>query len=215
MSQNLCMSAEPEALGLRERKKIRTRALIREQAMRLFIEQGYAETTVEQIAEAAEVSPSTLFRYFPSKERLMLVDDLDPLILTAFAEQPAELAVLPAFRQAIASVFGRLSASEREQEELRQRLIYSVPELRAALMDELIRTIGLLSQAVADRLGCDRDEFEVRVFAGALVGAVLGAVYGQPPRFPDLFRAIDVLEAGFPLVWAADAARTGTSGQPG
>jgi AcrR family transcriptional regulator len=207
------MSSEPEALGLRERKKIRTRAVIREQAMRLFIEQGYAETTVEQIAEAAEVSPSTLFRYFPSKERLVLVDDLDPLLLTAFAEQPAHLPVLVAFRRAIESVSDQLSAKEREQEELRQRLIYSVPELRAAQMEEVIETIGLLSRAVADRLGGDRDEFEVRVFAGALVGAVLAVVYGQPPSVPDVLRAVEVLEAGFPLVRAADGARTSTPAQ--
>jgi transcriptional regulator GlxA family with amidase domain len=53
--------------GLRERKKTKTRAAIREHALRLFREQGYEATTVEQIAEAAEVSHSTFFRYFPTK----------------------------------------------------------------------------------------------------------------------------------------------------
>ncbi|WP_326558002.1 TetR/AcrR family transcriptional regulator [Micromonospora sp. NBC_01796] len=205
------MSAEPETLGLRERKKIRTRATIREHAMRLFAEQGYAETTVEQIAEAAEVSPSTLFRYFPSKERLVLTDDLDPVLLTSFVDQPADLPLLTAFRRSIESVFLRLSPEEREQEERRQRLIYSVPELRAAQMDELLRTIDLLGQAVTDRLGGDADPFEVRVFAGALAGAVLGTVRGEPPRISELLRAIEVLESGFPLVRAIEAARTSGS----
>src|SRR5580704_2257713 len=62
--------------GLRERKKARTRASIREHALRLFREQGYHATTVEKIAEAAEISPSTFFRYFPTKEDLVLQDEI-------------------------------------------------------------------------------------------------------------------------------------------
>src|SRR5207237_10604602 len=62
-------------LGLRERKKVRTRGAIQHHALRLFREQGYEETTVSQIAEAAEVSESTFFRYFASKEATVLEDD--------------------------------------------------------------------------------------------------------------------------------------------
>ena len=58
----------PIALGLRERKTLKTKEAIQREALRLFEEQGYGETTIEQIAAAAEISPSTFFNYFPTKE---------------------------------------------------------------------------------------------------------------------------------------------------
>ena len=75
---------EASTLGLRERKKARTRAAIQRHALRLFREQGYDATTVSQIAEAAEVSDSTFFRYFPTKEDVVLWDEFDPLIIEVF-----------------------------------------------------------------------------------------------------------------------------------
>src|SRR5215467_4794255 len=87
-------------VGLRERKKARTRAAIREHALRLFREQGYDATTVDQIAEAADVSPSTFFRYFPTKEDVVLQDDLDILAVGAFEHQPPDMSPIAAFRAA-------------------------------------------------------------------------------------------------------------------
>ena len=87
--------------GLRERKKARTRAAIREHALRLFREQGYQATTVEQIAAAAEVSPSTFFRYFPTKEDVVLRDDMDTRMVEAFVRQPLDLSPIAAARAAM------------------------------------------------------------------------------------------------------------------
>ena len=64
---------------------------MREHALRLFREQGYQATTVEQIAAAAEVSPSTFFRYFPTKEDVVLQDDMDIRMIEALEQQPPEL----------------------------------------------------------------------------------------------------------------------------
>ena len=89
------MSVLPEATArpsLRERKKARTRAAIREHALRLIRAQGYDATTVEQIAEAAEVSPSTFFRYFPTKEDVVLQDDMELLWMDVFLGQPSDMA---------------------------------------------------------------------------------------------------------------------------
>ncbi|QYN35070.1 TetR family transcriptional regulator [Pseudonocardia sp. DSM 110487] len=80
--------------GLRARKKARTRTAIQREALRLFSERGYAATTVEQIADAADVWPSTFFRYFPGKEDRLLLDDhhsLADAVTRAFAAQPPQL----------------------------------------------------------------------------------------------------------------------------
>src|SRR5439155_13242134 len=118
--------------GLRERKKAKTRAAIREHALRLFLEQGYAETTVEQIAEAAEVSPSTFFRYFPTKEEAVLADDVDPIAFAAFQAQPKEMTVVQALRATLRDVTTQLSSEDWETERKRGELMRKVPELRAA-----------------------------------------------------------------------------------
>ena len=193
------MSAEPAMLGLRERKKIKTRASIRKHAMRLFKEQGYTETSVEQIAEAAEISPSTFFRYFPTKEEVVLTDDIDPIVLKVLAEQPADLPPMQAIRSAVVGVFQSLTPDDRSREEERQQLVYAVPELRQAMMAELYRSIDMIANAVAARLGRSPDDFEVRVFAGAVAGAVLGGASGPMGSFDGAIKAIEFLADGLPL----------------
>ncbi|MBJ7341475.1 TetR family transcriptional regulator [Mycolicibacterium sp.] len=86
--------AEPfPAQGLRERKKRRTRVTLIEAAAQLCLDQGYDNTTVEQIAAAADVSPRTFSRYFPTKEAVVnaLTDDLDGYIAEALEKQPSDI----------------------------------------------------------------------------------------------------------------------------
>ncbi|WP_063038850.1 acyl-CoA-like ligand-binding transcription factor [Nocardia pseudovaccinii] len=187
------------AQSLRERKKERTRRTIREEAFRLFREQGYTETTIEQIAAAAEVSPSTFFRYFPTKEQLVLADDLDPLMIDAIRAQPHDIPPMTAFRNAIAGVFANLPAAELAFEQERQALLYHVPELRAAIGLELQRGIDLMAGLLADQMGRDADDFEIRVTAGAIAGVALGIARFNPLNAENLNRALDFLEAGLPL----------------
>src|SRR5215470_5069758 len=103
------------AQGLRERKKAKTRAAIQRHALRLFREQGYEATTVTQIADAAEVSESTFFRYFPTKEHLVLEDDLDDALMASFEAQPAGLTPVQAMRAALRDVFGTLPPEGRAE----------------------------------------------------------------------------------------------------
>jgi AcrR family transcriptional regulator len=129
------MGAPDQVLGLRDRKKIQTRVTIRREAMRLIEENGYANTIVEQIAEAAEVSPSTFFRYFPSKEMVLMANDLDLVTVEALEQQPRDMPSLQAFRRALEITMATLSEDEWQFERARLKLVLSIPELKAAQFD--------------------------------------------------------------------------------
>jgi AcrR family transcriptional regulator len=186
--------------GLRERKKAKTRLAIREHALRLFEEQGYASTTVDQIAEAAEVSPSTFFRYFPTKEDVILIDDYDPVIVDAIKAQPPDVSPVAALVNGMKAVFFNLSGEEWESEKRRQRIYQSVPELRARAMNQTVQAIDMLADALAARDGRDGAELEYRVVAGALVGVVLaiappgGVEPFDPSGFSQVEQALGILE---------------------
>ena len=194
--------------GLRERKKARTRAAIREHALRLFREQGYAATTVDQIAEAADVSPSTFFRYYPTKEDVVLQDEIDVLALAAFEAQSPDLSPVAAFRAAAREAFTALDADDLAKLRETAELTLTVPELRARAMDEYTRTIEVIAEAAAKRSGRDANDFAVRILAGAIVGVIMAATMPwtdlasrQPTA--DMVDRIDAalaqLDAGLPL----------------
>lgn len=190
--------------GLRERKKAKTRAAIQRSALRLFQEQGYEATTIEQIAEAAEVSPSTFFRYFPSKEDVALYDDLDPLLISSFAAQPASLSPTQALRGALHEVFAGLSAGAVEQQWERAHLMLMIPELRMRMLDQFTDMIQLIAELVAKRVGRQADDLAVRVYAGAVIGALLATLFDGIGEPIDAFlarmdAALAYLESGMPL----------------
>jgi AcrR family transcriptional regulator len=193
------MGVPNQDLGLRERKKIQTRETIQREAYRLFDENGYANTTVEQIADAAEVSPSTFFRYFPSKELVLMADDLDRVTIDALARQPADLSPLQAFRRAFDITMKTVSEDNWQLERTRQRLVFSIPELKAAQFDAYGRIIRLLADAECQRTGRVGDDFEVRIFFGVLAGALMAVIDRTPGDIGQLYRALDFIEAGMPL----------------
>jgi len=190
--------------GLRERKKAKTRATIQEQALRLFRERGYEATTVESIADAAEVSPSTFFRYFPTKEDVVLYDAIDPLAIEAFRRQPRDLTPIQAFRNAMNEVLTSLTSQQVAAQRQRSSLVFSAPALRAAALDDSLRTLEVFSEIVAERVGRSPDDLMVRSFIGAVTGALLAAllpawVEGAGDFAAQMDRALDFLEQGFPF----------------
>ncbi len=196
--------------GLRELKKTRTRASLREHALRLFREQGYTATTVEQIAAAAEVSPSTFFRYFPTKEDLILQDDMDTRMVEAFERQPAELSPIAAIRAAVREMVASYTEEDFAQLRETSALTMTVPEVRARAIDEFARTIQVVAVAIGKRAGKPADDIAVRSIAGAVIGVVMAVTLPWKtwadqswPTIDESFGQIDsglaLLEAGLPL----------------
>src|SRR5947209_10773513 len=109
------------AIGLRERKKLMTRALIQKEAIRLFLERGFEATTIEEIAEAAEISPSTFFNYFPTKEDVVLYDRYDPMIVSLIEAAPPGETLSQTIRRAIDEL-ARVMEPDREMVLARARL---------------------------------------------------------------------------------------------
>jgi AcrR family transcriptional regulator len=196
------------AVGLRERKKARTRASLREHALRLFREKGYQATTVEQIAAAAEVSPSTFFRYFPTKEDLVLQDDMDARMFAALEQQPPGLSPIAAVRAATRQVFASYTPADLDMIRETTRLTMTVPEIRARALDEFTRTIEVFAEAVAKRAGRSAEDLAVRTVAGAIMGVIMAITipwegWSDEQDFGGTFGRIDealaLLEAGLPL----------------
>src|SRR6201992_3918634 len=122
--------------SLRERKKARTRASLREHALRLFREQGYQATTVEQIAAAAEVSPSTFFRYFPTKEDVVLQDDMEPALMEAIEQHTRGRGMVAAIRASMQAVSASLTQEQWDRLRQTAELGMTIPEVRARAMDD-------------------------------------------------------------------------------
>jgi len=192
--------------GLRERKRARTFAQIQNEALRLFVAQGYEQTTIEQIAEAVEVSPSTIFRYFPNKEDLVLTDEYDSLILASLVTGPVGEPGVTAMRRSLSQTLGEVAAADPSMFLTRGRLMLQVPDLRARLWGFLQQNEATLCQVFATQSGRDPSDFELRVAAGAIIGGLMAALteWVQSDGHADVValmdRALLLLEAGLSSV---------------
>lgn len=151
-------------------KAQRTRERLRSAALELFADRGYDSTGVAQIAAAAGVSEMTFFRYFPSKESVLLEDPYDPVMAAAIADQPRDAPPLLRAIRGIRSTWRSMPSSEVDDVRLRVRIIAQSPALRSGL----VRTSGATERAIADALG--GDGFVARVAAAAVMAALNSAV---------------------------------------
>jgi len=119
-------------MGLRELKKERTRALLHDVAMELFARDGFDHTTVEEIAEACEVSPRTFFRYYATKEELLFVDSQQrcAALLEIVAAQPLDDPPLDVLHHSLHTLALEYEP-ERARHVTRARVLEGSPSLRA------------------------------------------------------------------------------------
>jgi AcrR family transcriptional regulator len=161
-------------LGLRERKKIKLRRSVQREALRLFAEQGYEDTTVDQIADAADISTTTFYRYFPTKEDVVLDDDYDPIFEHIIGSGDDEEPLVTTVRAAIAAVAAAVEV-ERDASLARFRLLASVPALKARQGAEGRKTFDIFIRLFAARSGRRVGDYRLRVTTAAFTAAQLEA----------------------------------------
>ncbi|MDQ3946518.1 MAG: TetR family transcriptional regulator [Actinomycetota bacterium] len=195
---------EASPRGLRERHRRRTAAQLEEVALRLFVERGFDATTVDDIAAAAEVSRRTFFRYFASKEDVLLSDHPRRLaeLRAALAARPPSEPILTALRQALMSMTGTYE-EDRERLLRRATLMRATPSLQARSLMLQRDWEQAVSEMVAEHLGVDaHGDLRAVVVAAAIMGATRAAFGvwlegGGQAHLPSLVaEALDLLDSG-------------------
>lgn len=195
------------AAGLRERKKVRTRQAIRAAAYRLIAEHGYDATPVDRIAAEADVSPSTVFRYFTTKEEIFLTDEYDDMMAEMLRGRPAGEPPLVSLRMVMHEwLSGILSDPDQRAEMVqREQLVRDVPAVRARAHETMSMTGRLLGGIIAGRTGRAADALEVRVFTAAVLAVIHETTMFWVEKAPEedllplLDRALRILNRGLDI----------------
>ncbi len=196
-------------IGLRERKKQRTRDALVDAAFDLFQRKGFEATTIDEIAEAVELSPRTFFRYFESKEdvALTLLDKQFSAMYAAFTARPAHEPVLTALRHAVVEVMraceGGIEGFDANRFTRTQQLMNDCPAIQARSLELCATRLDELAGHVANRMGVDpttdpRPTLVAAVVTTAVQTAIVAwrEVEPETPASVLADRALALLEEG-------------------
>ena len=196
--------APPEPTGRRERKKAATRQAIADAALALFLERGYDQVSIREIADAADVSTTTLFKHFNGKEALVFDEDaqIEARLVAAVRDRAPGTSIPQALR---ALTLERLKfPTEDEAFAAYTRLVEGTPVLREYWHRMWMRHEGALATAVAAEVGASPEDAACAVLAHfALETASLARASKDPKGTVDV--AFAVLENG----WAGAGAGAG------
>ncbi|TDD37671.1 TetR family transcriptional regulator [Actinomadura sp. KC06] len=200
----------PQPPGRRERKKQRTREALVDAAFSLFAEKGFDATTVEEIADAVDVSSRTFFRYFASKEDVALTfqEEQTRAVMDALAARPADEPIMTALRHTVVEIARACERGELgfdpERFECMFTMMSESPALMAGSLEHAQKKQALLTEVVGARLGLDpATDLRPHVIAGAATcgfQAAADALRRHPGTFGTMSeavdRAFDILEGG-------------------
>jgi AcrR family transcriptional regulator len=188
--------------GLRERKKLAAMRRIQEVALDLFDERGFEDVTIEEIAEAAVVSPSSVYRYFGTKEQLVLWDEVDVRLFEAMETELASGPPVEGVRTALSGVLTQFFDREDELAKRKTRYALEEPALRAALLEATDALTKRVAAALARASSRAPDDLEPQVVATTLIGAMMAAARhwnatGYRTSIADeIERALTIVERG-------------------
>lgn len=200
------MSQPP--VGRRERKKAATRRAIADAALRLFLEHGYDRVSIRDIAEAADVSTTTVFKHFSGKEALVFdrEEAVESELVAAVRERPAGESVPDALRRHILDTWLPVETHPRNAEFM--RLVDSTPELRAYGERMWTRHTDALAAAIADEYGVAHDDLRCTALARYVLEIPLLA-HGRPDPEAAVNTLFDLLTRG----WEPPGAASGAAGR--
>ncbi len=185
-------------MGLRERKKQRTRDALIDAALDLFLSQGYEATTIDQIAAEVEVSPRTFFRYFASKEdvALSLTADEQEMFLAELVARPLSEPPFAALSQSMRAMLGilrEIDGAEAGRIMKAQRLVHSTPSLLAGAMRLIRENERRLVAEVARRMGTAPDDLQSQLVVSVFVSIGLLCMNGPTEDLNGLARRYEDL----------------------
>ena len=180
-------------MSLRQRQRAETKQRIQRQAIRLFAEQGYDATTVNEVAAAAGVAAMTVYRNFPTKEDLVLYDDFDQVAAATITELPATGSLADRIARTMLATFDLAIAHDRDFLLTRLRLMISTPALQARHLDSQYRLQEAFVTAIRAGSTDAALEFQARAAASACLGVAHIALLRWASEdgetsLPDLFR---------------------------
>jgi len=164
------------APDLRLRRRIRMKNLLQSEALALFAARGYHQTSIDDIAHAAAISPRTFYRYYACKEDVVLWDEYDELPPQELWDARAGEDVFTLMVRRLRELTAQLYSQDRARLLARTKLSYAVPEIRARFVSQQVDMIGPYYLQLTDALGVPSDDLHLAVTMAAAFSAVLVAM---------------------------------------